>query len=132
MQNLLTSMQSISYLEHISDLAGNNENPNIVQMLRQKYFTDITAHVENYLKEQIDALKKGQDKVKSENVQDLSKVIEIIFQKSKQVEIEKMLDLFKMSLWDKFGQPNMMDFGGKFLSELPFDKQYGLILTFWQ
>ena len=43
-----------------------------------------------------------------------------------------MLDLFKMSLWDKFRQPEMIDFGGKFLDELSFDKQYGLVLTFWQ
>jgi hypothetical protein len=37
-----------------------------------------------------------------------------------------------MSLWDKFGQPDIMDFGGKFLTELSFEHQYGLILKFWQ
>jgi hypothetical protein len=91
-------------------------------MLRQKYFTDITLHVENWLKEQIEALKKSQEKIKTENVQDLSKVIEIIFGKTKKVENEKMIDLFKMSLWNKFGQPEMLDFGGKFLEELSFEK----------
>jgi len=72
-------------------------------MLRQKYFTDITLHVENWLKEQIEALKKSQEKIKTENVQSLSKATEIIFGKTKKIEIEKMLDLFKMSLWNKFG-----------------------------
>ena len=100
-------------------------------MLRKKYFTDITLHVENWLKEQIEALKKSQEKIKTENVQSLSKAIEIIFGKTKKIEIEKMLDLFKISLWDKFRQPEMIDFGGKFLNELSFDKQYGLVLTFW-
>ena len=54
MQNLITSMQSISYLEHISDLAAEvqkDDNETLVQKLRQKYFTDITTHVENWLKE---------------------------------------------------------------------------------
>ena len=43
-----------------------------------------------------------------------------------------MMELFKMSLWDKFGQPDITDFGGKFFNELSLEHKYGLIQTFWQ
>ena len=40
MTELVTKMQAITYLEHISDLAGENEE-NIEQKLRKKYFMEI-------------------------------------------------------------------------------------------
>lgn len=37
-----------------------------------------------------------------------------------------------MSIWHKFGEPDIMDFGSKFLDELKFDQTFGLLLTFWK
>jgi hypothetical protein len=48
------------------------------------------------------------------------------------LELEKLIQLFKMNIWDKFGRPDIEDFGGVFLSELTSQQQYSLILKFWE
>ena len=46
--------------------------------------------------------------------------------------LEKSIELFKMDLWDRLGQPSINDFGGKCISEFPLEQLKMLMLKFKQ
>ena len=46
--------------------------------------------------------------------------------------LEKSIQLFKMDLWDRLGQPNIEDFGGKCIKEFSLNTLKILMVKFKQ
>jgi hypothetical protein len=44
--------------------------------------------------------------------------------------IEKSIELFKMDIWDRLGQPNIDNFGGKCIDEFSLDSLKILMIKF--